>query len=225
MVTLNKRKCVVVFSGGQDSTTCLFWAKRKFDYVETVFFDYGQKHRIELNSAKQISKLAGVKLNIIKIPAFSQIGGSSLTDKSVENPVGKPKGIPVSFVPGRNLIFITFAAAYAYTKKIFNIVTGVCQTDYSNYPDCRNDVMKSLEKTISLGMGCKFKIFTPLMFLTKSESVKLALKLDAMEALGLSHTCYNGTKPPCGKCPACILREKGFKNAGIEDPIKKASNL
>ncbi|HPG29396.1 MAG TPA: 7-cyano-7-deazaguanine synthase QueC [bacterium] len=216
---IKNSKCVIVFSGGQDSTTCLFWAKKKFEYVEAVFFDYGQTHRIEMKSAKKISKLAGVKLTVLKINTFSQIGGSSLTDKKIRNPEGEAEGVPVSFVPGRNLIFLTFAAAFAYTKNIINIVTGVCQTDYSNYPDCRDITVKSLEKTLYLGMGKKFKIFAPLMYMTKAESVKFAVKYGALEAMRYSHTCYNGKRPPCGKCPACILRAKGFQQAGVKDPV------
>ncbi|HON56283.1 MAG TPA: 7-cyano-7-deazaguanine synthase, partial [bacterium] len=157
----------------------------------------------------------------LDIPTFTQIGGSSLTDKNLKNPIGEVKKniTPISFVPGRNLIFLTFGAAYAYTKKIYNLVTGVCETDCSNYPDCRNATIKSLEKSIFLGMDFKIKIHTPLIKLTKAQAVILAKKLGALDALAYSHTCYNGTFPPCGKCPACILRANGFEKAGLPDPL------
>jgi len=217
------KKILLIFSGGQDSTTCLYWAKKKFSEVECLFFNYGQKHKIELESAKKISKLANVKLHILDIPTFQQIGNSSLTNSELKNPTGEVKEnkIPISFVPGRNIIFISFAAAFCYDKNINNIVTGVCQADYSNYPDCREIFIKSLNKTINLGMENNFKIHTPLMNLTKSGIVKLAYDLNAYDIMAYTHTCYNGKEKPCGICPACILRAKGFKQANLEDPKMK----
>ncbi|MGD9162892.1 MAG: 7-cyano-7-deazaguanine synthase, partial [Desulfobacteraceae bacterium] len=128
--------------------------------------------------------------------------------------------LPSSFVPGRNLLFLTIGATFAYKMNIFDIVTGVCEVDYSGYPDCRENTIKATESALSLGMDCRFTIHTPLMFLTKSETVKLSMHLEGcFEALSYSHTCYNGIIPPCGKCPSCELRAAGFKEAGVADPL------
>jgi len=221
---MKKERVLVVLSGGQDSTTCLYWAISEFggnEYLETITFDYGQRHRIELESAQKVAEIAGVPNTIIPINTFNELGASSLTDKSIEvkgelNPVNN---LPNSFVPGRNLIFLTFAAAFAYKKGINHIVTGVTQTDYSGYPDCRFNTIQALNVSINLGMESDFIIHTPLMFKTKAETIKLAQECGAMEVLAWSHTCYNGQYPPCGKCPSCIIREKGFEEAGIKDPI------
>jgi 7-cyano-7-deazaguanine synthase len=135
-------------------------------------------------------------------------------------PETAPEGaLPTTFVPGRNLIFLTFAAAFAYQKGIGNLVTGVAQTDYSGYPDCREKTLKALETAIQLGMEYEVQIHTPLMFMSKAETVQLAQQCGAMEALAHSHTCYRGEQPPCGHCPACELRAKGFKEAGLPDPL------
>jgi 7-cyano-7-deazaguanine synthase len=212
------KKALVLLSGGQDSTTALFWAKQNFDQVEVVTFDYGQRHRIELDAAQKIAELAKVKQTVLPINTFAAIGQNALTDSEmkIEQKDGE---LPSTFVPGRNLIFLTYAAAQAYTSQIKNLVAGVCQTDYSGYPDCRQDTVKSLEQSIQLGMDYAFKIHTPLMYLTKKETVELAVEVGAMEALSYSHTCYEGMSPPCGKCPACILRAKGFAEAGVKDPL------
>ena len=122
-------------------------------------------------------------------------------------------------MPGRNLVFLTFAAAYAYQRAIGNVVTGVAQTDYSGYPDCREGTITSLQQTIRLGMEFEVVLHTPLMHLSKKETVELARDLDALPAMALTHTCYNGQRPPCGECPACVLRARGFAEAGIEDPL------
>ena len=157
---------------------------------------------------------------MLPINTFSAIGGNALTDDEVEVPETAPDGeLPITFVPGRNLIFLTFAAAYAYQSGIGNLVTGVAQTDYSGYPDCRDETLRALEKSIQLGMEYEIKLHTPLMFLTKVETVKLAQDCGAMEAMAYSHTCYRGEQPPCGRCPACVLRAKGFADAGITDPL------
>jgi len=211
-------KALVVFSGGQDSTTCLYWALKNFAEVETITFDYGQRHLIELEAVKKIASLAKVPSIILKESALAQLGGNSLTaDMPIEESQnGAP---PNTFVPGRNIIFLTLAAAYAYQRGISNLVTGVCQTDFSGYPDCRRNTMDALEQTLTLGMDREFKIHTPLMWLTKAQTVDLAVEVGALEALAYSHTCYNGTLPPCGTCPACILRAKGFAEAKVADPL------
>ncbi|MBP7792110.1 MAG: 7-cyano-7-deazaguanine synthase QueC [Candidatus Goldbacteria bacterium] len=216
-----KEKAVVLLSGGQDSTTSLFWAKKKFGEITAVSFDYGQRHKIELNYAKKIAGLADVKHKIFRIKEFKEIKSSALVDKniSLNKSDGINKNLPSSFVPGRNVLFLTVAAAFAYTQNIKNIVTGVSQADYSGYPDCRERFIKSIEKTLSLGMDFKFRIHTPLIYMKKKDVVLLAKKLDILPYLKWTHTCYSGIRPGCGKCPACKLRKKGFEEAGIKDPI------
>ena len=215
----NITSAIVVLSGGQDSTTCLFWTIKNFDSVETVTFDYAQRHRIELEAAQKIAKLAGVKNTILPIDAFGILGGNSLTGKEAVDESSQEGEFPNSFVPGRNLIFLTFAAAFAYQRKIKDLVTGVCQTDYSGYPDCRQNTIEAIQLAINLGMESNVTIHAPLMWMTKSETVKFAEEVGALEALAWSHTCYNGEVPPCGQCPACKLRDKGFVEGGIPDPL------
>ena len=130
--------------------------------------------------------------------------------------------LPNTFVPGRNLIFLTFAAALAWQLGIRHLVTGVAQTDYSGYPDCRQATLRSLQETLCLGMDSPFVIHTPLMDLSKKQTVELALEMGAMEAMGMTHTCYLGARPPCGECPACVLRARGFAEAGVQDPLLSA---
>jgi len=217
-------KVLVVLSGGQDSTTCLWWAMDKFgqENVSALTFDYGQRHRIELECAKQVAALAGVPQAELPIDTFAALGGNSLTDISIDVEAGSAETLPNSFVPGRNLIFLTYAAAYAWPRGIGNIVTGVAQTDYSGYPDCRAETIAALEKAIGLGMEYDFTIHTPLMNLSKKETVMLANSLGANDAMAYTHTCYAGQRPPCGTCPACLLRAKGFAEAGIPDPLLPA---
>lgn len=219
MIVLNDTAAVVVLSGGQDSTTCLFWAKQRFTPVTTVTFDYGQRHRIELEAARAVAALADVPNTILSIPTLAEIGSGSLVGKGEVTGAVGTDGLPDSFVPGRNLIFMTFAAAFAYRIGARHLVTGVCETDYSGYPDCRRSTMDALTESINLGMEADFVIDTPLMHLTKADTVRLAIECGAMPALALSHTCYNGVFPPCGTCPACELRAKGFLEAGIDDPL------
>lgn len=218
-------KALVVLSGGQDSTTCLFWALREFGAanVEAVTFDYGQRHRIELDAARKVAELAGVRQTQLPIDTFAAIGGNALTDAGITPEQGArddaDSTIPNTFVPGRNLIFLSFAAAFAYTSGIEHVVTGVAQTDYSGYPDCRENTLKALELALRLGMDSRVTLHTPLMFMSKAETVQLAQEVGAMDAMAWSHTCYNGDVPPCGHCAACELRAKGFAEAGIADPL------
>ena len=214
------QKALVVLSGGQDSTICLFWAVARFQTVEAITFDYGQRHRIELESAKKVAALAGVPQVILPIDTFEALGGNALT--SLQEDVAtdvSPNALPNTFVAGRNLIFLTFAAAYAYPRNIQHLVTGVCETDYSGYPDCRNNTIQALQVAINLGMEARLNIHTPLMWLTKAESVTLAQEVGAMEALAWTHTCYKGQYPPCGTCAACKIRQQGFETAQIPDPL------
>jgi len=241
---MQARFCLTVFSGGQDSTTCLHWALANFKSVEAIFFDYGQRHVSEKQAAETIAARLQVPLRVFRLDFFSEMGGNALIDPSLsiqaetETEAGS---LPNTFVPGRNLIFLTYAASYAYTRGIRDLVTGVCQTDYSGYPDCRDATMRSLETALSLGLGWslpaepgapdrstggaaeiperKLSLHTPLMFKSKAESVRWAVELGAMDSLAFSHTCYEGAFPPCGKCPACLLRQKGFAEAGLPDPL------
>lgn len=220
----NNQKALVVLSGGQDSTTCLYWALERFghDRVAAVTFDYGQRHRIELDCARKIAALAGVAQTVLPIDTFGAIGGNALTDTTIapQKADSTPAdALPNTFVPGRNLIFLTFAAALAYTRGFTHIVTGVAQTDYSGYPDCRENTLKALELAIRLGMDAPLTLLAPLMDLSKAETVQLAQRVGAMEALAWSHTCYNGAVPPCGVCDSCKLRARGFAEAGVADPL------
>jgi 7-cyano-7-deazaguanine synthase len=216
-------KALVVLSGGQDSTTCLYWAIDRFgvENVTSVTFDYGQRHRIELECAKEIADFAAVPNVILPIDTFAALGGDALTDPGIEvaNESAEDSGLPNTFVPGRNLIFLTFAAAYAYRRGITHLVTGVAQTDYSGYPDCREETMQSLQTALRNGMESEIQIHTPLMHLSKKATVQLAVELGALPAMAMTHTCYNGERPPCGACPACELRAKGFEEAGVLDPL------
>ncbi len=213
----------MVLSGGQDSTTCLYWAIDRYGHenVSSVTFDYGQRHRIELDCAIEIADFTGVRNVILPINTFAALGGNALTaaDIEVTTAVGEESGLPNTFVPGRNLIFLTFAAAYAYQHRITHLVAGVAQTDYSGYPDCREETMSSLQTAIQNGMETEIQIHTPLMHLSKKETVELARELGALPAMAMTHTCYNGQRPPCGHCPACELRAKGFAEAGVIDPL------
>jgi 7-cyano-7-deazaguanine synthase len=216
-------QAVVVLSGGQDSTTCLYWAIDRFGRtnVQSLTFDYGQRHRIELDCAARIAADAGVSNVRLPIDTFAALGGDALTDSKigVESQPVPTTGLPNTFVPGRNLVFLTFAAAFAYQRGIAHLVTGVAQTDYSGYPDCREETIEALQQALRLGMESDVQIHTPLMHLSKKETVLLARDLGAIPAMAMTHTCYNGERPPCGDCPACLLRAKGFAEAGIADPL------
>ena len=227
MIEASGSKALVVLSGGQDSTTCLYWAIDRYGAanVETVTFDYGQRHRIELDCAARVAAVAGVSSTVLPIDTFGALGGDALTDAEVpvEGGIEASTGLPNTFVPGRNLVFLTFAAALAYRRGMANLVTGVAQTDYSGYPDCREETMEALQQALRLGMEFEVTIHTPLMHLSKKATVELARDLGALPAMAYTHTCYNGERPPCGSCPACKLRARGFAEAGIEDPLLSAS--
>lgn len=222
MAEINE-KALVVLSGGQDSTTCLYWAIDRFgrDNVQTITFDYGQRHRIELDCAARVSEQASVPNTCLPIDTFSALGGDALTDRGITVGASASSGddLPNTFVPGRNLVFLTFAAAFAYQRGITHLIAGVAQTDYSGYPDCRDETIRALQQTLQLGMESDVVIHTPLMHLSKRETVELARDLGGLPAMALTHTCYNGQRPPCGNCPACELRSKGFAEAGIDDPL------
>lgn len=217
------KSALVVLSGGQDSTTCLYWALDRFgaDHVTAVTFDYGQRHRVELACAAQIAARARVPHTVLPINTFAALGGSALTDTgiAIRAEVDTRTQLPNTFVPGRNLIFLTFAAAFAYPRGIHDVIVGVAQTDYSGYPDCRQATLQALERAVRLGMDYELTIHAPLMFKSKAEIVLMARDLGALPALADTHTCYHGLQPPCGECPACVLRARGFAEAGIPDPL------
>ncbi|RIX54011.1 7-cyano-7-deazaguanine synthase QueC [Paenibacillus nanensis] len=210
---LKKEKAVVVFSGGQDSTTCLFWAIERFAEVEAVTFNYGQRHSLELECAAEIAKELGVKHHVLDMSLLNQLAPNALTrdDIAIEQKEG---GLPTTFVDGRNLLFLSFAAVLAKGIGAKHIVTGVCETDFSGYPDCRDVFVKSLNVTLNLSMDYNFVIDTPLMWLNKAETWALADELGAFEFVReRTLTCYNGIKADgCGECPACKLRRKGLED-------------
>ncbi|MBI2463590.1 7-cyano-7-deazaguanine synthase QueC [Candidatus Peregrinibacteria bacterium] len=211
------KKALVVFSGGQDSSTCLVWAMRKFDAVEAITFDYDQRHRVEIVCAKKIAKIKKIKHTVIDARFLHDMTKNALTRKNVK--IEWKNALPSTFVPGRNLMFLSLAGIIAYQKGIQNIVAGVCQTDFSGYPDCRDAFIQSLQKTLNLAMEYDFTMHTPLMFLTKKETVELMRDFGEIDLLRHTHTCYYGKRPACGACPACELRLKGFREAGIADPL------
>ncbi len=211
---MNREKAVVVFSGGQDSTTCLFWAKKHFKEVIALSFDYNQKHRLELECAKDICDRHGVEFHILNMDLLSQLAPNSLTRKDIAVDKNAPKqGTPNTFVDGRNLLFLTFAAVFAKQRDIHVLITGVSQSDFSGYPDCRDVFIKSLNVTLDLSMDYSFDIMTPLMWINKAETWKMAHELGVMDVIKEETlTCYNGIKGKgCGACPACKLREKGYQ--------------
>jgi|TARA_R110000824_G_scaffold376370_4_gene567487 7-cyano-7-deazaguanine synthase len=215
-----ERKALVIFSGGQDSTTCLFEAINNFNKVETITFDYGQNHSVEVEQSKIICKKLGIKQIIIDISFLNTIVESALTSNGNVDKLNK-KGLPDSFVPNRNQLFITMAHSYAQKIGASVLIGGMCETDFSGYPDCRQEFIDAIELASNIGSDENIKIHTPLMYLNKAETFKLAKDTGHLEEIiKLSHTCYNGVRNKlndwgygCGDCPACKLREKGYKEA------------
>lgn len=190
---LKEEKAIVVFSGGQDSTTCLFWAKEQFKEVEAVTFDYGQRHRLEIECAKEIAKEVGVKHHILDMSLLNQLAPNALTRDDIEVEEGKDGELPSTFVPGRNLLFLSFSGVLASQVGAKHIVTGVCETDFSGYPDCRDVFIKSLNVTMNLAMDDTFVIHTPLMWFTKAKTWELADQLGVLDFVrNNTLTCYNG---------------------------------
>lgn len=228
-----KKKVLVVLSGGQDSTTCLFWAKKYFDEVHAVTFDYGQRHRIEIESAKIVAKMAEVLSHeIIELPNCL-VSASPLTSNNelekyenaeqMEAAIGNR--VELTFVPMRNMLFLTVAMNRAVALGCNTLVTGICQEDNANYPDCRETFRNSFEVAANEALGTNdlfpgFEIWAPLMYLSKAESVQLATELPGcMEALAYSHTSYDGKYPPTDMNHANVLRASGFEKAGVADPL------
>ena len=228
-MTIGADTALVLFSGGQDSTVCLAWALKRFSRVETVGFDYGQRHAIELSVRVTLrEKMAALgpawaarlgEDHLVKIDALAAISETALT-RDTEIEMGE-NGLPTTFVPGRNLLFLGFAAAIAYRRGARHIVAGMCETDYSGYPDCRDDTIKAMQVALTLGLDKRLTIHTPLMWIDKADTFALAEELGGAGFLDLvveeSHSCYLGDRSQrhdwgygCGTCPACQLRAQGF---------------
>ena len=206
---------MVCLSGGQDSTTCLFWAKKQFKHVEATCFKKKKKHSLEIEVAKRIASEANVPFHLLDVSLLSQLDPNcSLTNSNIPMDEEKPENsYPNTFVPGRNMIFLTFAAILARSKNIFNLVAGVSEADFSGYPDCRDTFIRSLNVTLNLAMDEQFVIHTPLMNKDKSEVWELADQLNVFDLIkGQTLTCYNGILADgCGHCPACKLRKAGLE--------------
>ncbi len=227
----NFDKALVVLSGGQDSTTCLYWAKNRFREVHAVSFDYGQRHRVELESARTVAAMAEVSTHqVLTVPPGLLKSTSPLVDPAAElerypdpetmaQVIGER--VELTFVPMRNALFLTVAANHAIALGCRTLVTGVCGEDNANYPDCREAFVEAQTDAINQALGIRdFVIHAPLMHKSKPESVQMArLMLGCWDALGYSHTCYAGQVPPCGTCHACVLRADGFEKAGEIDPL------
>lgn len=211
---MNHETALVVFSGGQDSTTCLFWAKKHFKRVYALSFVYGQKHQQEVEIARTIAREADVEFEAMDVSFIGHLGRNSLTDPTMVMDQEKPAdSCPNTFVPGRNLFFLSIAAVYARERGINHLVTGVSQTDFSGYPDCRDNFIKSLTVTLNLAMEEQFVIHTPLMWIDKCQTWALADELGVLDLVReRTLTCYNGVPGDgCGHCPACKLRREGLE--------------
>lgn len=214
MHTYEAQDALVLFSGGQDSTTCLYWAKQHFRHTHALCFSYGQRHTQEVENARRLAAMADVPFRVLDTTIISQLAPNSLTDKSMMMDREKPANTyPNTFVPGRNLLFLTFAATLAYAQDIRHLVTGVSEADYSGYPDCRDTFIHSANTTLNLAMDKQFVIHTPLMWRNKKEVWQLADELGVFDIVrNETLTCYNGIAADgCGECPACLLRRKGLE--------------
>jgi len=219
------KKAVVLLSGGLDSTTALYLAKSQGYEVYSMCFDYGQRHTKEIECAKNVAEKAGVKEHILVKTNMNAWGGSALTDNNIEVPEGDEnrKDIPITYVPARNMIFLSYAASYAETVGAQDIFIGVSQVDYSGYVDCRQEFIEAMENAINMGTVCaavegkKITVQAPFMYMTKTQEILLG------KSLGVDYndtwTCYKGEELPCGTCDSCLLRIKAFKEAGSEDPL------
>lgn len=217
------KKAVIVLSGGLDSTTCMGIAKAEGYDLYPITFHYGQRHNREVEQAIEVGKFYNVEDHrIVDLTFLKDIGGSALTDEKVDVPTEAEEGIPVTYVPARNMIFLSLASAYAEVIGATAVYTGVSAVDYSGYPDCRPEFIKSMEETINLATkagvtGKNISVETPLIDLTKKETIEKGLSLHVPYELTTS--CYNGKETACGKCDSCVLRLKGFKEADSADPI------
>ena len=224
---------VVLLSGGQDSTTCLYWARERFSPVAALAVNYGQRHVAELLAARAVAELAGASFRLLTLEALTQLGGSALLPGGGELreagglvDADAPAGLPTSYVPGRNLLLLGLAGAYAASLGVRDLVCGASQADYSGYPDCRRPFMDAMEAALTLALPTTcgpLRVHAPLMNCTKADTVRLAWALPGCwEALALTVTCYRGLRPGCGVCPSCRLRARGFAEAGRPDPAAGA---
>lgn len=217
-------KALVVFSGGQDSTTCLIQALAQYDEVHGITFDYGQRHREEIDIAKSLANTLGLASHkVMDVTLLNELAISALTRDAI--PVSHElmdNGLPNTFVPGRNILFLTLAGIYAYQLGVEAVITGVCETDFSGYPDCRHDFVKAMESALVQGMDRQLQIVTPLMWLNKAETWALADKYQQLDLVrNETLTCYNGIKGSgCGDCPACHLRQRG-----LDDYLANQANV
>lgn len=209
---MKKEKAIVVFSGGQDSTTCLFWALKRFEEVIAVTFDYNQRHKTEIDCAINITQELGIVHHVLDMNLLNQLAPNALTRDDIDVRDGEEGELPSTFVPGRNLLFLSFAGVVASQVGAKHIIIGVCETDFSGYPDCKDIFIKSLNVTLNLAMDKQFIIHTPLMWINKAETWKLADELGALDFVrAKTLTCYNGIiADGCGECPACKLRKRGY---------------
>ncbi|ADU91808.1 7-cyano-7-deazaguanine synthase QueC [Taylorella equigenitalis] len=206
-------KALVVFSGGQDSTTCLLQAIENFGVgnVKAITFIYGQRHEIELKKAREIAIDLGIEQTILDLSVMKSITTNALMQKGAEIKTDE-SGLPNTFVDGRNALFLLYSCIYAKSQGIKNIVIGVCETDFSGYPDCRDIFVKSMNVSMNLAMDYDFVIHTPLMWLTKAQTWELADKLGRLDYVRTrTHTCYEGVEGGCGNCPSCVLRNRGLE--------------
>ncbi len=211
----------MLFSGGQDSTTALCWALERFDAVSAISFDIGQRHAVELECAKSIAQKLGVSHQVIDAKAaFAGIKDCTLL--LGRNEAKAAKDLPATFVPGRNLLFLTIASIVAFPLGIRDLVIGVSEVDYSGYPDCREPFLQATEQSISLAMDERFSIHAPFLHMTKADEIRLMQQLGKLDLLADSHTCYRGSRPPCNECDACRLRAEAFAEVGIEDPLLRS---
>ena len=233
---MNSDHALVLFSGGQDSTTCLAWALSRYGHVETIGFDYGQRHRIELEQRTRVLDSLRTTFphwretigedHMLDLSVLGRISDTALTrDVAIRMDANR---LPNTFVPGRNIVFLTFAAALAYRRGAKHIVAGMCETDFSGYPDCRDDTIKALQAALNLGMDTRFVLHTPLMWIDKAQTWALAQELGGEALVDLirdeTHTCYNGDRTHrhdwgfgCGACPACALRAEGWRKWREDD--------
>ncbi|SDC20322.1 preQ(0) biosynthesis protein QueC [Pelagirhabdus alkalitolerans] len=220
---MRNEKAVVVFSGGQDSTTCLFWALKQFQDVSVVTFDYNQRHKKEIEIATSIAKELGITQKIMDMSLLSQLAPNALTRDSIDVKDGEGGKLPSTFVPGRNLLFLSFAGVYAQQIGAKHLITGVSQTDFSGYPDCRNDFIQSMNTTLNLAMDQTFTIHTPLMWLDKAQTWALSHQLGVLDFIRYNTlTCYEGMiGEGCQVCPACKLRQAGL-DTYLNNPNDKA---
>ncbi len=210
-------RAVVLLSGGMDSTVCLAWAMQQFDEVAAIGFDYGQRHRVELEAAERIADKAGVPFELRSVGTMT---GSALTDHTVEvRGDGGHRDLPNTMTPGRNGIFLFHALNAAIPFGARHLVTGICLADEAGFPDCREDFRLGMERVLSVAVEEPIRVHAPLMHLNKAATLGLARELGALDLLAHSHTCYEGKRPACGRCTACQARLAGFAAVGLEDPI------